>query len=343
MTREEARKIIEEKKQELGRGLIILGHHYQSDEVIAYADFVGDSLELARKASQVEEAGHIVFCGVFFMAESAAILAPDKSVYIPDFSAGCPLADMAEPGAVQKAWEVITKDGAGVVPVTYVNSSARIKAFCGRHGGIVCTSGNARQIFEWAFERADRIFFMPDMNLGRNTARQMGIPEEQVVLWDPEKEHGGLGSEELARARLVLWKGWCPVHWPTFTPEDVRMLKEKHPGIDVIVHPESDPQTVDASGRSGSTARILEVVKATPPGGKLAIGTEANLVKRAARENPSLTIVPLREVYCEDMARITLEKLALVLLHLGEDTFRVTVEPDIARDALSTLERMLRV
>lgn len=343
MTKEEARKIIEEKKQALGKSLIILGHHYQSDEVIAYADYVGDSLELARKASQVEEAGYIVFCGVYFMAESAAILAPDKYVYIPDFSAGCPLADMAEPVDVQKAWEVITKAGPGVVPVTYVNSSARIKAFCGRHGGIVCTSGNARKIFEWAFDRAGRIFFMPDMNLGRNTARQMGVPEEQIVLWEPDKENGGLSSDELARARVVLWKGWCPVHWPRFTPEDVRALKERHPGLDVIVHPESDPQTVEASGQSGSTARILEVVKAMPPGGKLAIGTEANMVKRAASENPSLQIVPLREVYCDDMARITVQKLARVLLHMGEDTFRVTVEPDIARDALSALERMLRV
>lgn len=343
MTKEEARKIIIEKKQELGKSLVILGHHYQSDEVIAYVDYVGDSLELARKASQEEEADHIVFCGVYFMAESAAILAPEKSVYIPDFSAGCPLADMAEPGGVQKAWEIITKAGPSAVPVTYVNSSARIKAFCGRHGGVVCTSGNARKIFEWAFDRAGRIFFMPDMNLGRNTARQMGITGEQIVLWDPEKEHGGLSGDELARARVVLWKGWCPVHWPRFTPEDVRALKEKHPGLGVIVHPESDPQTVEASGQSGSTARILEIVKATPPGGKLAIGTEANMVKRAARENPSLQIVPLREVYCEDMAKITVEKLARVLLHLGGDTFRVKVEPDVARDALSALERMLRI
>ncbi|MFA5652702.1 MAG: quinolinate synthase NadA [Desulfomonilia bacterium] len=343
MTKEEARKTIIEKKQELGKRLIILGHHYQSDEVIAYADYVGDSLELARKASQVEEADHIVFCGVFFMAESAAILAPEKSVYIPDFSAGCPLADMAEPGSVQKAWEIIKKTVLSVVPVTYVNSSARIKAFCGRHGGIVCTSGNAQRIFEWALERADRIFFMPDMNLGRNTARQMGISGDQIVLWDPEKEQGGLESDELVRARVVLWKGWCPVHWPKFTPKDVRVLKEKHPGLEVIVHPESDPQTVEASDQSGSTARILEAVRATPPGGRLAIGTEANMVKRAARENPWLTIVPLREVYCDEMAKITVEKLAQVLLHLNDDTFRVTVEQDVARHALSALERMLRV
>lgn len=343
MTKSAAREIIRKKKQEMGERLIILGHHYQRDEVIAYADYVGDSLELARKASQVQKADHIVFCGVYFMAESAAILAPGKSVHIPEPGAGCPLADMARPDDVAGAWDIITRTAGTVIPVTYVNSSARIKAFCGKHGGIVCTSGNAEKIFAWAFDRAEKIFFMPDMNLGRNTARKMGIPDREIAVWDPGKERGGVAGESLASARVVLWKGWCPVHWPQFTAEDVRALKQKYPGISVIVHPESDPETVKAAGMSGSTARILAIVEGMSPGQRLAIGTEANMVKRAARQHPDLEIVPLREAYCDDMAKVTLQKLAHVLLHLEDGTCRVTVEPDIVRDALSALERMLKV
>lgn len=343
MTKNEARKIIENRKREMGERLIILGHHYQSDEVIAYADYVGDSLELARKASRVEKADHIVFCGVYFMAESAAILAPGKTVHIPERTAGCPLADMAEPEDVEKAWRVIKRTAKSVIPVTYVNSSARIKAFCGKNGGIVCTSGNAEKIFAWAFDRAEKIFFMPDMNLGRNTAYKMGIPEDHIVVWDPAKQRGGVSEQSLAEARVVLWKGWCPVHWPQFTSDDVRSLREKYPGIAVIVHPEADPRTVKEAGMSGSTARILDVVKGMPPGGRLAIGTETNMVRRAARENPSLEIVPLREAYCDDMAKVTLQKLAHTLLHLEDGACRVTVEPDVAGDALSALERMLGV
>ncbi|MFY9398362.1 MAG: quinolinate synthase NadA, partial [Desulfomonilia bacterium] len=200
-----------------------------------------------------------------------------------------------------------------------------------------------RRVFEWAFKRSDKIFFMPDMNLGTNTARQMGIPDGEIVVWDPEKPTGGISKQALARARVVLWKGWCPVHWPQFRAEDIRAIRQEYRGVRVVVHPESDPETVEASDMSGSTARILEIVSAMEPGGKLAIGTETNLVRRAARRNPSLQIIPLKEAFCEDMAKITLPKLAEVLLHLDRDDHRVTVEPGVAGPALLALERMLEV
>lgn len=343
MTDSEALKIILAKKKELGEKLIILGHHYQSDEIIACADFVGDSLELARKASLIDKARFVVFCGVYFMAESAAVLAPDKSVYIPDRHAGCPLADMAGYDDVVSAWDRITRVSDSAIPVSYVNSSARIKAFCGRHGGIICTSGNSLKILKWAFERAEKVFFLPDMNLGRNTARKLGIPEDRIVLWDPEKTNGGLEETDVAKAKVILWKGWCPVHWPQFTPEDVEKVRTRFPGIHVIVHPESDPETVAASDSSGSTAAILDHVRDMSPGESLAIGTEANMVKRAARKNRSVRIVPLREVFCDDMARITLQKLADTLLHLDDDTYRVRVPEDVAGDARVSLMNMLRI
>ncbi len=343
MTDNPADEIIQRKKEEYGDRLVILCHHYQSDRIIAHADFIGDSLELARKASQIGEAEHVVFCGVYFMAESAAILAPGKSVYIPDRSAGCPLADMAPEAAVLKAWDAVKEIADSVIPVSYVNSSAAVKAFCGRNAGIVCTSGNARKVFEWAYSKADTIFFLPDMNLGRNTARGMGIPDDLIALWDPGEDRGGLDEDALARAKIILWKGWCPVHWPRFTPEDVNSVRAAYAGIRVIVHPESDPETVAASDMAGSTANILSCVSRMSPGESLAIGTEANMVKRAASENPSLRIVPLKEVYCDDMGKITVEKLADTLLHLGGDAYRVSVPDDIARHALIALTNMLRI
>lgn len=343
MNKAQAREIIQAKKRELEDRLVILGHHYQNDDVLVWADYIGDSLELARKASRIDRADFIVFCGVYFMAESASILAPDKSVYIPDPHAGCPLADMAGQEDVLKAWEHVTKAGGSVMPVAYVNSSASVKAFCGRHGGIICTSGNAVEVLRWAFERSEKVFFVPDMNLGRNTAARLGIPDDEIVLWNPEKERGGLHENDLARARIILWKGWCPVHWPRFAPEDVEALRKRFPGIKVIVHPESDPATVKASDASGSTAVILNYIKAMPPGEHLAVGTEANMVNRASRLNPDVRIMPLREVYCGDMARITVLNLADTLLHLGDETYRVTVPADIARDAAAALENMLRI
>jgi quinolinate synthase len=335
--------IIRKIKEDLGERLIILGHHYQSDKVIRYADYAGDSLELARKASQIVDAEYVVFCGVYFMAESACILAPGKKVYIPDRNAGCPLADMADAGDADKAWDFIMRTGARATPVSYVNSSAAVKAFCGRENGIICTSGNALKVLEWAFARADKVLFIPDMNLGKNTARKMGIRDDEMALWDPELPDGGLALEDVARARIILWKGWCPVHWPQLTTEDVLAVRARYEGVQVIVHPESDPRTVAASDDNGSTASILARVRELAPGATLAIGTETNMVKRAARSRSDVTIVPLKEVYCDDMAKITVEKLAHTLQHLDDESSRVTVPDDIARDASVALLNMLRI
>jgi quinolinate synthase len=344
MTDKEAKTIIAKIRVERGESLVILGHHYQRDDILAYADYVGDSLELARKASQIDSADSIVFCGVYFMAETAAILAPGRSVYIPDTSAGCPLADMARLDDVMKAWDVITRINPSVVPVTYVNSSADLKAFCGKNDGIVCTSGNARRVMEWALERAEKVFFMPDMNLGRNTARTMDIPDDEIIEWDHRISRGGVDTESIAKARVILWKGWCPVHCPRFTVEDIGRVRARYPGIKIIVHPETDPAVVRAADISGSTSRILEYLKSREEGATVAVGTEANMVFRAARDHGSrIAVVPLKEVYCEDMARITLEKLAQTLRSLGGGTGRVVVTPDTAGHAKKALDRMLRI
>ncbi|MCU0577378.1 MAG: quinolinate synthase NadA [Desulfobacterota bacterium] len=344
MTDREAHAIIMRIKRELGDRLVILGHHYQKDTVIEFADFVGDSLELARAASQVEKAEYIVFCGVFFMAETAAILAPGKSVFIPDSKAGCPLADMAPVDRVEKAWDIITGVDPSVVPVTYVNSSAALKAFCGARGGAVCTSANAGKVVAWALAKGKKVLFMPDMNLGRNTARAMGIDDGVVVLWDHEKHDGGLEGKDLARARIVLWKGWCPVHCPEFTVKDIERVRRIHPGIRVMVHPETDPATVKAAGEAGSTSQMLSSIEALPDGGRLAVGTEANMVLRAARKHAGrLEIIPLKEVYCDDMARITLPKLAVTLMKVGKGEGRVELPEGLAGDARKALEAMLRI
>lgn len=344
MTDSEAQDNIRKAKARLGKRLVILGHHYQGDEIIAFADYVGDSLELARRASQVKEAEYIVFCGVFFMAETAAILAPSKQVFIPDRGAGCPLADMAPVDKVGGAWDALTAIEPSVIPVTYVNSTADLKAFCGARGGAVCTSANAGRILAWAFERGAKVLFMPDMNLGRNTARSMGIPDDEVVLWDPALRGGGLSEADMRRARIVLWKGWCPVHCPVFTVEDVRKVRERFPGIRVVVHPETDPATVKAAGEAGSTSQMLSAIDALPDGGRLVVGTEAHMVKRAALKNKGrVEIVALKEVYCDDMAKITLSKLADTLMKVESGALRVEVPARIAEDARTALSAMLRL
>ena len=343
MKNSEAEKIITEVKKDLGTRMVILGHHYQSDEVLEFADYIGDSLELARKASTITDADMIVFCGVYFMAETASILAPGKSVYIPDSAAGCPLADMARIDDVQRAWKTISEVSDSVMPMTYVNSTADIKAFCGKNDGVVCTSGNAFEAFEWGFQKKDKIFFMPDMNLGRNTAYRMNISDDAIVEWDPEGETI-LRKDDIERARVILWKGWCPVHWPDFTRETVEQIRDEYPGIKVIVHPESDPDTVRASDASGSTAQIIEYLKTMKPGESLAIGTEFNMVSRMARNCRSThRVMPLRKQLCSDMGKITLEKLALTLTSLDEDTYRVSVDDAIAKNALKALQNMLRI
>lgn len=336
------RTVIANVKKEMGDRLVILGHHYQRNEILEYADYVGDSLELARQASAIKKADFIVFCGVYFMAETAAVLARDKAVYIPDTSAGCPLADMARIEDVNTAWKKIVQVYDSVIPVTYVNSAVSIKAFCGRHDGTVCTSGNARKIFEWAFDQVDKIFFVPDKNLGRNTARALGISEDEIVEWHPNKPGGGLDRDAIAHAKVILWDGWCPVHWPKFSKKAVEKTRKNYPDAKIIVHPESDPETVDASDASGSTAQIIQYVKKLRPGEMVAIGTEYNMVSRMAKDfSGEIDVIPLSRVLCDDMGKITLEKLASTLTSLHEDTYRVVVDENTARDAAKALETML--
>jgi len=343
MTIDEAKEIIRQKKATFGERLVILGHHYQSDKVVEFCDYIGDSLELARKASTIAEAEIIVFCGVYFMAETASILAPDKAVYIPDALAGCPLADMAEPKDVEDAWGIITDITRSVTPITYVNSSAKIKAFCGKNSGVVCTSGNAARVFKWAFKRTDKIIFFPDKNLGRNTAISLGIPEDMIAQWDPSRKGGGLDEGTIAKAKVILWKGWCPVHWPGLDPSDVEMVRKKYPGMKIIVHPEADPKTVKLSDAKGSTAQILNYVRSLPPGTGVAIGTEFNMVDRVRTNfSPALNVIPLKRVFCDDMARITVEKIALTLSNLDK-AHRVEVPDKIAADAKIALEAMLEI
>ena len=337
MTEKEAREIIIRKRQELGSRLVILGHHYQSDSIIAFADYVGDSLELSRKSAGLGDAEIIIFCGVYFMAETAVIISPGKKVYIPDKSAGCPLADMADITDVEKAWQIISNRP--FVPVTYVNSSALIKAFCGRNDGIVCTSGNAKKVFEWALDKKGRVFFMPDMNLGRNTAYSLGIKDNEITIWDSKTD---IDNVSIKNAKVILWKGWCPIHYPVFSSKDIERFRSENPGGKVIVHPETEPATVKASDNAASTAGIIEYTKMLDRGSIIAVGTETNMVKRLAEKSESIRVIPLKEAYCEDMAKITLSKLAGCISNLSEK-YRVRVPEDIAEDARVALKRMLEV
>ncbi len=336
--------------EQLGPSLVILGHHYQRDEVIQFADFRGDSLQLARDAAAATDARTIVFCGVHFMAETAAILVqPEQTVLIPDLEAGCPLAQMADLSLVEQAWaqlgQVLDVENE-VMPVTYVNSAAELKAFCGCHGGLVCTSGNARSVLDWALERRPRVLFFPDQHLGRNTARAMGIPLDDMLLWDPRRPNGGHDAAALRRARILLWRGWCNVH-QRFTPEHVLARRREMPGVRIIVHPECPMEVVDLADEAGSTEAIVRRVGEAPPGSQWAIGTEFNLVNRLQHEHPEQTIVSLspEPSYCRTMNMITLDKLARVLegLARGELVNPVTVPPDVAAQARLALERMLEV
>jgi quinolinate synthase len=350
-------------KAELGPSLVILGHHYQRDEVIQFADFWGDSLKLARDGADCREAQYIVFCGVHFMAETAAILAqPGQTILLPDLKAGCPLAEMAGLPDVEQAWaqlgEVMDVEDE-VLPITYVNSSASLKAFCGRHGGLVCTSSNAQAVLSWALARRPRVLFFPDQHLGRNTAKRIGIPLEEMLLWNPSRSFGGHDAEDLGQARIFLWRGWCNVH-QRFLPEHVTAWRKQEPGIRVIVHPECKMEVVDLADEAGSTAYIIRRVEESPPGTKWAIGTEFNLVNRLKNEHPEQSIASLRlrtfgsrsgqalspePSYCRTMNLITLGKLARVVegLARGEITNQIAVPPDVARNARVALERMLEV
>lgn len=354
---EELQQRISDAKQRLGSKLLILGHFYQRDEIIKHADFVGDSFQLAKNAIERPDADHIVFCGVHFMAETADILStPEQSVTLPNLSAGCSMADMANIDQVQECWDQLGEicgtqpDSDGlqqIIPVTYMNSSAALKAFCGRNGGIVCTSSNAHAVLEWAFARGKRVLFFPDQHLGRNTARAMGIPLSEMPLWDPFKAQGGAADPaDYARAKMILWKGFCSVH-QRFTVEQVERARKAYPGVKVIVHPECSMQVVDAADGTGSTAYIVKEIANAPAGSAIAVGTEINLVNRLAAQYPDKTVFCLDPVVCpcSTMYRIHPAYLAWALenLEAGNVVNRITVDEDTAREAKVALERMLRV
>lgn len=356
---EELHRRIVAAKGALGDRLVVLGHFYQRDEVVRHADFVGDSFQLAKAALTRPEAETIVFCGVHFMAETADVLSgADQQVILPNLAAGCSMADMADEESVEEAWEEIAEvygfdpqdpqpDAEGklpVIPVTYMNSSAALKAFCGRHHGIVCTSSNASVVLGWAFERAHRVLFFPDQHLGRNTAKAMGIGLEEMPLWNPRRDLGGNTEDALHAAKVLLWHGFCSVH-RRFTVEQITQARAEYPGVRVIVHPECPMPVVDAADASGSTDAIRRFVAASEPGDTIAIGTEINLVNRLAAEHPDRRIFCLDPVICpcSTMYRIHPGYLAWVLDELvaGRVENRIRVEDDVAVEAKVALDRML--
>ncbi|MBT0771003.1 quinolinate synthase NadA [Kineosporia sp. J2-2] len=339
-------------RQALGSSAFVLGHHYQRDEVIDFADVTGDSFKLARDAANRPDAEYIVFCGVHFMAESADILtASHQQVVLPDLAAGCSMADMAAIAQVEECWDNLVDAGVAedVIPVTYMNSSAAIKAFTGRHGGTVCTSSNAEVALTWAFgqrpEGRGKILFLPDQHLGRNTAvRQMGFGLDDCVVYDPRKPMGGLTVEQLKNARMILWRGHCSVHG-RFSADNVAAVRERVPGVNVLVHPECKNEVVSLADQVGSTEYIIRQIEAAPAGSSWAIGTELNLVRRLARLHPELNIHYLDRTvcFCSTMNRIDLPHLVWTLesLAAGHPVNRIVVDPDVAHWARVGLDQML--
>lgn len=348
LSSEELDQRISQAKEKLGKDLVILGHHYQRDDVIQYADYRGDSLKLARIGAEQREAKYIVFCGVHFMAETADTLSgPEQIVVLPDLRAGCSMADMADIEEVEEAWEVLQKEfGDTIIPVTYVNSTAAIKAFVGRHGGTTCTSSNAHAILEWAFTQKKRVLFLPDQHLGRNTAYKMGIPLEEMVVWAPISGEFEDVKGNLDNVRMILWKGHCSVH-QKFTPEQIEQIRERDPEMKVIVHPECSFEVVQQADYSGSTDYIIKTIEAAPPGSKWAIGTEVNLVQRLANEHPEQQIVLLSTTMCAclTMNRIDRPHLlwALDSILEGEPINQIKVEDEIAHWSKVALDRMLAI
>ncbi len=338
-------------RRALGRRCVVLGHHYQREDIIQFADVRGDSFKLAQWAAQRAEAEFIVFCGVHFMAEAADILSqPHQKVILPNMSAGCSMADMADPEDVYACWEELEEAGVGpLMPVTYMNSAASLKAFCGQRGGIVCTSSNAQKVFLWAFERADKVLFFPDQHLGRNTALKLGISLDEMAVWDytlPYSSLGGNDVEKLRRAKVILWKGHCSVH-QRFTLGQVLEARRRYPDVKVIVHPECRMEVVQAADMDGSTEFIARTIAEAPPGTKWAVGTEINLVSRLARENPDKLVFCLDPVVCpcSTMYRIHPAYLCWVLEELVEGRIvnQVKVDEETAHWARVALERMLQV
>ncbi len=338
-------------KEKLGDRLVILGHHYQRDEVFQHSDFTGDSLKLSRAASE-SKAEYIVFCGVHFMAEVADILSrSDQISIIPDLAAGCSMADMANLAKVEKAWaelsSVIEPDEM-VTPVTYINSAADLKGFCGRHGGIVCTSTNARNVLEWSFTQREKILFFPDQHLGRNTAASMGIAMDEMVVWDYDQEMGGLTVEQIKNAKMILWKGFCSVH-QMFTPEQIDNFKEQYPETKIISHPESSYEVCQKSDYVGSTEYIINTIRDAQPNTRWLVATELNLVNRLkdqfAAENKIVHFMSPTVCMCSTMFRIDPQHLAWTLENLleGNVVNQISVPEDVAQNAKLALDRMLEV
>ena len=346
---EEMDRRIAAAKATLGRRVVILGHHYQRDEVIKFADYTGDSFKLARQISAHPDAEFIVFCGVHFMAESADVLsAAHQQVILPDLAAGCSMSDMAHPEQLEMCWSDLQQMGvSGIVPVTYINSAAAIKAFCGEQGGVVCTSSNAAATLRWAWERGERILFLPDQHLGRNTAYKMGVSLDEMVVWDPNEIWGGLEPDAVKRARIILWKGHCSVH-ARFTARQIEQVRLQHPGVRVIVHPEVPWGVVQAADDSGSTEYIIHQVSNSPLGSIWAVGTEVHLVNRLARQvGPDRTVLSLDQFgcLCSTMFRVSPNHLLWVLEGLadGEVHNRIVVPDNRQRWTKVALDRMLSI
>jgi quinolinate synthase len=341
-------------REKLGTDVVLLGHHYQRDEVIRFADFTGDSYKLSKVAAETD-AKYMLFCGVHFMAETADVLGQSwQQVLLPDLNAGCSMADMAEIGQVEDCWDSLERAGitdeasGGLIPLTYMNSAAAIKAFCGERGGLVCTSSNARGAFEWAFARAGKILFLPDQHLGRNTAFAMGIPLNEMVVWDPYQIDGGLSPDRLKAAKVILWKGHCSVH-QRFLPEHVDRVRREEPGMQVIVHPECRWEVCQKADAVGSTERIIQVIEQAPEGSSFAVGTEIHLVNRLAKRFAPLgkRVITLDDsgCLCTTMYRISLQHLAWALENLveGRVVNRIKVDDDVKEWARVALDRMLEI
>ena len=341
-------------REKLGARALVLGHHYQRDEVIRFADITGDSYKLA-KMSAKSDAEYIIFCGVHFMAESADVLAkPGQKVVLPDLNAGCSMADMAEIGQVEDCWEQLVKlglsseAGDGITPLTYMNSAAAIKAFCGERGGLVCTSSNAPAAFEWGFERSEKLLFLPDQHLGRNTARAMGIPMSEMAVWDPFQIMGGNTAERLRRAKVILWKGHCSVH-QRFLPEHVDRVRAQYPGIQVVAHPECRWEVCEKADAVGSTESLIKIISEAPRGTSFAVGTEIHLVNRMGREfakdNKMVITLDDSGCLCTTMFRISPQHLCWALENLVEGNVvnRVQVKDGVKRWARVALDRMLEI
>jgi len=335
-------------RKTLGKDVLILGHHYQRNEVIEFADITGDSFKLAQEAAKASDVANIIFCGVHFMAESADILTSDnQKVILPDLAAGCSMADMATANQVAQCWSDLENIGVAeqVIPVTYMNSSAAIKSFTGEHGGTICTSSNAQAAMNWAFTQGEKILFLPDQHLGRNTAvLSMGLTLEDCVLWNPWKPLGGLTEEEIKKAKVILWRGHCSVHG-RFSIDSVNEIRSRVPGVQVLVHPECTHDVVKSADFVGSTEKIIQIVQASPAGSKWAIGTELNLVQRISQANPDKEIYFLDKdvCYCSTMNRIDLPHLvwAMESLVAGTVVNQIRVAPEVAKYSKLALERML--